>query len=49
MVRKMQDADYFADGYVEKIVEVESGIVLRDVSEKRTEHHGHGSANPRSR
>lgn len=43
-VRKQRTLDRDNDRYAEKVVDSESGEVLRDVEEPLREHRGHGSA-----
>lgn len=43
-VRKVRILDRDNDRYVEKVVDPETGEVLRDVEEPLSEHQGHGSA-----
>jgi hypothetical protein len=43
-VRKQRTLDRDNDRYVEKVVDPETGEVLRDVEEPLSDHQGHGSA-----
>lgn len=43
-VTKDRIIDHDADSYIEKVVDSDTGLVLRDVAEPLSEHRGHGSA-----